>query len=146
MASIYPTEGLDYILGVIPKGGSNPGTLYLGLFTSQTASTVPANTAVLATATGVTETAYTAYARQALTAATWGALAAGTGNGRKTTYPQITFPTVGASPGGNINGFFIASAASAGICLYYANFDDVTAITPATNDIIRVTPTMEYRG
>lgn len=142
MAEIFPTEGLDYILGVIPKGATTPATLYLGLFTSQTASTVPANTAVLSTQTGVTETTYTAYARQALTAATWGAIAAGTG-GRKATYPQVTFPTVGATPGGNINGFFIATANTAGIAIFYANFDDTTAITPATNDIIKVTPTWQ---
>jgi len=47
MAEIFPNEGLDYILGVIPKAGTTPTTLYLGLFTSQTASTVLTQTANL---------------------------------------------------------------------------------------------------
>lgn len=145
MAEIFPTEGLDYILGVIPKGGTTPANLYLGLFTSQTASTVPARTMVLATPTGITEASYTSYARQTLAAGTWGAIAAGAADGRKTTYPQVTFPTVGATAGSAINGFFIASASSAGIALFVANFDDTTAITPATGDIIKVTPTWEIR-
>jgi len=145
MAELWPDEGLDYLLAIFPKNGSNLATSYIGLFTSQTASTVPATTAVLATPTGVTEATGTGYARQSIAAAAWGATAAGTG-GRKTTAGQVTFPTVGAGAWGTINGFFIATAATAGTAIYYANFDDVTAIVSAVNDIIRVTPTTQANG
>jgi len=55
MAEIFPDEGLDLILSVITGNAAAPANLYMGLFTSQTASTVPARGAVLATQTGVTE-------------------------------------------------------------------------------------------
>lgn len=146
MAELFPDEGLDYLLGIVPKGGASPATLYLGLFTSQTASTVPGSSAVLATSTGVTEASGTAYARQALVGATaWGAVTAGTG-GRKTSASQVTFPTVGSGGWGSINGFFLASALVNGIALFYANFDDTTAIVSGAGDIIRVTPTFQYNG
>lgn len=147
MAEVFPDEGLDYILGVIPKAGSTPATLYIGFFTSQTASTVPAGTAVLATGTGVTEATGTAYARQSIASASWGAIAAG-GGGRRTTAGQVTFPTVGAGGWGTLNGFFIATTAGAGtgIAVYYANFDDLTAIPSAVNDVIKVTPSWTATG
>ena len=140
MAEIFSDEGLDYILGVIPKGATTPATLYLGLFTSQTPTTVPASTAVLATSTGVTEAAGTSYGRVSIAAADWAALAAATG-GRKTTALQKTFPTVGVGGWGTINGFFVATTLTAGIGIFYANFDDGVAIISAVNDVIKVTPT-----
>lgn len=147
MAEIFPDEGLDWLLAIVPKNGAGLATLYLGLFTSQTATTVPANTMVLATPTGITEAAYTAYARQSIASTSWGANAAlASPVGRKTTAGQVTFPTVGATPGGAINGFFLATAATAGICVFASNFDDLTAITPAAGDIIRVTPTFALGG
>lgn len=91
----------------------------------------------------VTEAAFTNYARQALAAATWGAPAAGA-VGRKVTYPQVTFPTVGAT-GATVNGFFVADASSAGKVIYMANFDDTTARTLATGDVIKVTPALELQ-
>lgn len=149
MAEIFVDEGLDFILSVFPKNGANTGTLYLGLFTSQTASTVPANTAVLgATPTGITETMYTNYARQSIASTSWGANTALTSPvvGRRTTAGQVTFPTVGAVGGAAINGFFLASALTAGTLIFAANFDDTTAISPTLGDIIRVTPTYAYGG
>ncbi len=149
MAEIFVDEGLDFMLAIFPKNGANTGTLYLGLFTSQTASTVPANNAVLgATPSGITEATFTSYARQSIAAASWGANAALTTPvvGRKTTAGQVTFPSVGATPGGAINGFFLASALTAGSLIFATNFDDLTAITPATGDIIRVTPTLGLGG
>lgn len=126
MAELFPDEGLDLILSYFPKGVAPPTTVYIGLFTSQTASTVPGTTAVLATSTGVTEAAGTSYARQSIAAASWGAQAAGTG-GRKSTAGQVTFPAAG-SAWGTVNGFFIADSASAGKAFFYANFDDGLAI------------------
>lgn len=45
MAEIFVDEGLDAVLAVFPKNGTNYANLYMGLFTSQTATTVPARTA-----------------------------------------------------------------------------------------------------
>lgn len=130
MAEIFPSEGLDLILGIVPKGGTNVSTTYMGLFTSFTQSTVGTH--------GQGRSAYTepgggAYARQNVTAASWGANADGGGGagaeGRKTTASQVTFPTATASWGA-VNGFFLAdtSASAAGSLYFAANFDDVTAV------------------
>lgn len=141
MAEIFPDEGLDVVLGQWPKNDTRLSTTYLCLFTSQTASTVITSGQTL---TNITETTFTNYARQALAAATWGAAAAGTG-GRKTTYSQITFPTVGAT-GATLNGFFIGDASPPVKCIAQANFDDTTAVVLATNDIIKVTPTVQLNN
>jgi hypothetical protein len=107
MAQMCPDEGLDLWLGQFPLATVKyTSPLQLALFTSQTASTVITHAQTLS---NVTETTYTSYARQALAAATWGALAERPTNlGRQTTYPQVTFPTVGAS-GATINGFHITN-------------------------------------
>lgn len=143
MAELFPDEGLDRILGVIPKGGATIATLYVGLFTSQTATTVPGTTAVLATSTGVTEVTGTGYARQSIAAAAWAAQSAGTG-GRKTVGPQVTFTATGTWTAAN--GFFIADATTVGIALFYANFDDGTAVTLLSGDSLKVTPTWQMNG
>ena len=138
MAQMMPDEGLDIIQAIFPKNGTNLATTYLCLFTSQTATTVMTHAQTLSS---VTETSYTSYARQALAAATWGAQAERPTNvGRQTTYPQVTFPTVGAS-GATINGFFIGDATPPVKVIGQANFDDLTAVVLLTNDIIKVTPT-----
>ena len=141
MAEIFPDEGLDLILGQFPKNDTRLTSLGLCLFTSQTASTVITSGQTLS---NVTETTYTSYAAQALATATWGAQAAGTG-GRKTTYPQVTFPTVGAT-GATINGFYIADSTTDTKVICQANFDDTTAVALATGDIIRVTPFMQFNN
>lgn len=141
MAEIFPDEGLDIVLGQWPSNATRLSTTYLCLFTSQTASTVITSGQ---TFSNITEAAFTNYARQSLAAATWGAQAAGTG-GRKSTYPQVTFPTVGAS-GATINGFFINDSASTGKCIGQANFDDATAVPLQTNDIIKVTATVQFNN
>ena len=75
MAEIFTDEGLDKILGIVPKNGTNVSSLYIGLFTSQTASTVPARTAVGGAApSGWTEATGTSYARQAIAAGLVGLL------------------------------------------------------------------------
>lgn len=147
MAEIFPSEGLDLILAIVPKNGTNVGTTYMGLFTTFTASTVGTH--------GQGRSAYTepsggAYARQNVTAGSWGANADGGGGagaeGRKTTASQITFPTATAQ-WGTVNGFFLAdtSTGGAGAIYFAANFDDVTPVTINTNDIIKITPTWEMR-
>lgn len=150
MAEIIPDEGLDYMLAIFPKNGTNLATSYLGLFTSQTASTVPAANMVLAGPTGITEAAFTSYARQSIAAASWGTTGAKTmwsQSGRGTTASQVSFPAAGASSATAINGFFLATASSAGVCLFASNFDDTTAIASlALGDIIKVTPTFGLLG
>lgn len=149
MAEIFPSEGLDLVIGIVPKGGATVSTTYIGLWgTSFTASTV--GTAANARAS-YTEPSGGAYARQSIAAASWGANADGGGGasepGRKTTAGQVTFPTATA-PWGTINGFYLVNSSTGGAgSLYYAcNFDDTTAITVNTNDIVKVTPTWEIRN
>lgn len=140
MAEIFPDEGVDLILSIFPKGGTNLTTTYLGLFTAFTATTVGAASS---TADSYTEPGSGAYARVAVAAADWGAIAAGTG-GRKTTAAQKTFPTATAS-WGTVNGsaLFNQSSATGDTCIYAANFDDATAITVNSGDVVKVTPTMQ---
>lgn len=148
MAEIFPDEGIDAILAIVPRGGATVANTYMGLFTSATASTVPARTAVMATQTGITEVASAnAYARVAIAAASWGAPATN-GSGRRTTAAQVSMP---ASTGswGTVNGFFLASSAtfSAGIAYYYANFDDTTAVNVnAAGFTIQITPFWHLDG
>lgn len=152
MAEIIPTEGLDYLISVILKNGGSPANLYLGLFTSQTASTVPAASAVLDTETGVAEATYTSYARVAVPVADWGATGdktIWTQSARGSTAAQKSFPAAGAAYATAINGFFLAttSAVSTGVGVFYSNFDDTTAIASlALGDIIRITPTFGLIG
>lgn len=140
MAQMCPDEGLDLWLGQFPLSTAKyTSPLNLCLFTSQTASTVITHAQTLA---NITETTYTSYTRQSLAAATWGALAERPTNlGRQTTYPQVTFPTVGAT-GATINGFHITNNGNTVLFPGQANFDDVTAVVLATNDVIKVTPTI----
>ena len=141
MAQMMPDEGLDIVLGQIPKDTVKyTSPLNLALFTSQTASTVITHAQTIA---NITETTYTNYARQSLAAATWGAAAERPTNlGRQTKYPQVTFPTCGTT-GATINGFYITNNGHT-VCLGQANFDDTTAVVLAQNDIIKVTPTWAY--
>lgn len=140
MAQMCPDEGLDLWLGQFPLSTAKyTSPLNLCLFTSQTASTVITHAQNLS---NITETTYTSYARQSLAAATWGALAERPTNlGRQTTYPQVTFPTVGAS-GATINGFHITNNGNTALFPGQANFDDTTAVPLLTNDVIKVTPTI----
>lgn len=142
MAEIFPDEGLDHILNKTPRAiAAIQTTYYLGLFTTQTASTVPARTETLASA-AVGEPSSGAYARQAVANTDWAAIATN-GSGRRTTSAQKSFAENTGS-WGNINGFFLANQLAAGagsVAIFYANFDDNTAV-PATvaGYTIRITP------
>ena len=146
MAEIFIDEGLDKIMSIFPKNGTNLASMYIGLFTSQTPTTVPARTAVGgATPSGWVEAVGTAYARQAIAAASWGSQSTN-GNGRKSTAGQVTFPTVGAGGWGTVNGFFIATLVSSqagDTIIYFANFDDLTAVTLNAGDSIKITASMQ---
>lgn len=148
MAEIFPDEGLDYLLGVAFDAATQDTTFYVGLFTSQTASTVPARTATGgASPSGWTEAAFTNYARQAISSGGWGSPATN-GSGRKIAGPQVTFPTVGAS-GATVNGFFIATNSASGAgdtVIFFANFDSGVARVLVTDDIEKVTPSVQFDG
>lgn len=144
---IFVNEGLAYLLGVLPKGGSSPATLYLGLFTSQTASTTPAATAVLgASPSGITEATFSGYARVAVASTDWGSVSSGDTVWGQTPVSSVTasqksFPACTGTSSTAINGFFLCSASSSGTLIYASNFDDTTAIASlALGDIVKVTP------
>lgn len=128
------------MLEIFPRGGANLTTTYLSLFTSFSATTVGSASQAADT---YTEPVGGSFARVAVAAADWGAIAAGTG-GRKTTAAQKTFPTATAS-WGTVNGFWIAnqSSATGDKCIFAANFDDATAAPVNSGDVIKVTPTMQ---
>jgi len=142
MAEIFPDEGLDVVLEIFPKGGTNlvVASQYLGLWTAFTASTVGTSGQ---TRSSYTEATFTNYARTAMTS--WGSPAAGSG-GRKVVGNQVTFPTAGATPGSALNGFGLYDAATLGKVIFAANFDDTTAVTMGNGDIIKVTPTIQYNN
>jgi hypothetical protein len=146
MAETFVDEGLDKILGIIPKNGTNLASVYIGLFTGLTGSTVPARTATGgASPAGWTEVTGTSYARQQILAASWGSPSTN-GSGRKITAGQVTFPTAGGA-WTRADGFFLATLSASGAgdtLIYFANFDDVTSVTLASGDAIKVTPSMQY--
>ena len=148
MAEIFFDEGLDKFMGIFPKNGTNLASLYIGLFTGLTGSTVPARTAVGGAApSGITEVTGTSYARQQILAASWGAPSTN-GDGRKITAAEVTFPTAGGT-WTRADGFFLAthSSSQAGDTLIYASsFDDVTSETLAISQILKVTPSMQFNG
>lgn len=143
----FAAEGLDYILGTFPRATQAvPTTLYLGLFTSQTPSTVPDPTAILATNTGVTEAgAAGGYARQPIISTAWGVPTAETGGRRVATATAIAFPESTAAYSAQLNGFFIATALTGGVAFYYANFTDDQPVNVLTAGVtVRMVPYWEY--
>lgn len=141
MAEIYPVEGLDAILAVFPKNGSNYSQLWMGLFTSQTATTVVTRAQTLAG--NITEPSGGAYVRQSIASSSWGSPQDDTTAGRKVVAGQVTFPTATAT-WGTVNGFFLSTLSASGVCVFQANFDDLTAIVVNSADVVKVTPTMSY--
>ena len=148
MAETLTDEGLDYMLGVLFKGGTVDTTLYIGLFTSASASTVPARTATGgASPSGWTEMTASSgsYARIAISTSDWGS-AATNGSGRRISLSSAKQFTgfVGAAAA---NGYFIAtnSASGAGDTIIgFSNFDSGVARTFATtSDQLNVTPRIQ---
>lgn len=147
---IFPNEGLAYLLGILPKGGTSPTNLYLGLFTSQTASTVI--TAAQTLAANITEPTYTNYVRVAVASTDWGSVNASDTIWSVTPVSSVTasqksFAAAGSVQASAINGFFLASASTGGVCVYQSSFDDTTAIASlALGDIVRITPKFALGG
>lgn len=143
MAEIFSDEGLNLLFGVFPKNGANFASLFVGLFSSQTPTTVPAGSAVMSSQTGITElAAANGYARQAVAAGAWSAISSG-GGGRQISAP-VTFTASGLWVAAN--GFFIASTAGqgSGVGICYANFDSGLARLLQSGDSLTVTATMTF--
>jgi len=147
MAETFTEGGLNYLVNVGLHGAAaSLLNFYVGLFNSQTQSTVPASTASGAS-TGWTEVTASSgtYARQAVAASATGA---GSGNSGAwvSGWPAVTFTGFTTNPASPANGFFIASGSvgSAGSPLAFANFDSGASRSLASvSDTLQVTPTVK---
>ena len=158
---LFPQEGLDSLLNIVPRGTAYPTTNYLGLFATgwSTISGYVANNngninVTLNTGTyPVTEVSGVGYGRQGLITASWSTPTGGTAtvnnvviSGRQcTTVSGFTFTC--SSGTWTVNGIFVASGAtnygtSSGV-YFYAPFSDLNAVTVASGDSIVVTPTWQ---
>ena len=151
MAEIVPDEGLDYMLGVLLAGATQDTTLFVGLFTSQSPTTVPARGATGgASPSGWTEMVASSgvYARIAIATSDWGApTTSGSGRRRTLTAAKQFTGFVGAAAA---NGFFLSTNSASGAgdtILCFANFDRGVARTFATlADVENLTPRLQLDG
>jgi hypothetical protein len=158
MADLYPDEGLDALLAVVPKQGTTPTQMFLGLYTAQGGTSIPSNQATLAGAGAnmqgcaeVSTTQWSTYLRITVPSGSWGAQSSSTvwsTSGRiVTSATPCVFPAPSApyNPTPNsIAGFFLSNAsfANSGLAYYYSNFSDSSLIASmAIGDVIKVTPT-----
>jgi len=148
MAEIIPNEGLDLMLAIFPKNGTNLATSYVGLITG----TLPTATAVLSTYTGVTEaTTISNYARQSHAAAGWGSVGARTiwsQSTRGVPGTQVTFPTPASAFATPITGFLVCDALAHGSekAIFYSDFVEGNIASLAIGDIVKVTPEFGLLG
>ena len=151
-ASTYPFEGIDVMLNTVFRKvvTQSPDPMFLGLFTSQTATTVPAQTATLgATPVGVTEAVGGGYARASTPSTSWPAPTTTNVTGRTTdmTTPISFAESTGAYTVNAQNGFFLATAATAGIALFYSNFlSGVAIVINQAGVTVRIDAAAEIRG
>ena len=137
-AENFTNEGLARIINIFPRNAvAITDPLYMVLFTSQTASTVPAVTATGgASPSGWTEATGGGYARASIASTAWPATT--TPGGVRTTMaaPGISFPeSTGAYSVTAVNGFGIcthSSSQASDTTITFANFSDTTAVTVAS--------------
>lgn len=144
MAETYTNNGLDYLYRTAYCGSSALSVFYVGLFISQTPSTVPASTAS-GSASGWNEVAAATgtYSRQSIAASAINTSGDVGGSARGSTWPQVSFTGFTNNPASPINGFgiFSGSVASTASPLYFANFDSGASRNLATtSDTLQVTP------
>ena len=141
MAYMFPDAGMQVWMGQYPGTTARETTINLHLCTAPAANATVAHNAVLA---AVTETAYTNYLKQAMTTANWAsaAFSESTPPGQQQQYTgsPVAFPAVGAT-GATITGYFMTNGAATTL-LCHANFSDLNPVTLATNDIIKLSPTL----
>lgn len=162
MADLFPDEGLDWLLGIVPKNGTNATQTFLGLYTATGGTSTPQNNAVLSAQTitnglgckEVSTVQWSTYIRITVPSGSWGAQSASTvwsTSGRiVTSGAACVFP----APSGAYNpspdslaGFFLSnnSIPNQGIGIYYSNFSDSSLIASmAIGDVVKVTPTFGF--
>lgn len=143
MAETFTRNGLSVIYTSSFRNGTPQTYFSVGLFVSQTASTVPASTASGAAAGWEEMTASTGtYSRQNIAASDIGAAADIGSSAWGVAWPQVTF--TGFTSASPANGYVIMSASTAGSPLAFANFDSAAARTFATAaDSLALTPTIK---
>lgn len=133
------------MLGVWPRTAVMPVVTYVGLFGSQTSGTVPSRTAFGDAAPGGwVELTGAGYGRQPHSAGGWGAGAVN-GNGYRLTGLQVAWTAT--ATWGVANGFFLANRVSSeagDVPYFFANFDDLLAVTLGSGDILKLTPAVQF--
>ena len=164
----FPTEGLNYVLNMFPRGVNTvPSSTYMGLFTTPWA-TITGTYTVNTTLNGgpgafnVTEASFTNYGRVAITSGSWQSPAnatftvSGSVTGQATTTNSgYVFTNSGTNT--SVYGVFIASTLASGVAtsgtgsgtntptvIWYAPFSDLQAVSLAAGDSLTVTPTMQF--
>jgi hypothetical protein len=143
MAETFTNDGLDHIYNIYYRAGTPLTFFYVGLFVSQTPTTVPASTASGAAAGWEEIGASTGtYARQIVAASLISAAGNIGGSARGSAWPQVTFTGfTGLSPA---NGYAILSASTigAGSPFAFANFDSAASRAfSSVSDSLALTPT-----
>lgn len=138
---IFPNVGLQFLHDWFPRQAiAAPATLYVGLFTNFTATTVASHNAGIGS---IVEPTGGAYQRMAIPAASWLAAASFSG-GVIATGAQVSFPetTAAYGPTHAVNGYFLTDKASGSSALVaMANFStDAAIIVNQAGIVIRVTP------
>jgi hypothetical protein len=141
---LFTNIGIQHILAVWPRSGTNDGVLYVGLFGGLTSGTVPARDITAGTAGGWTEVTGYGYARQVVSAGQWG-ITAINGSGLKITAVQVAFPTA-TGTWMSANGLFMSTNVSAGAGdtpIFFANFDDLSTVVLNSGDQVKITPGLQ---
>jgi len=146
MAETFTQAGLNYQMNAwrVSFAGSLP-TLWVGLFVSQTPSTVPASTASGAAA-GWTEIAAVTgtYTRQSITASAISAFADVGASSWGGSLPQVTFTGFTSNAASNANGYGVFAASTSGAAgspLFFANFNSGASYAfPTSSASLLVTP------
>lgn len=161
MADLFPDEGLDLLLGIVPKNGANLSQTFMGLYTAQGGTSIPSNQSVLSSSGAggtnnqgcveVSTTLWSTYLRITMPSGSWGAQSSSTvwsTSGRivtSATPAVFPAPTSLYNPSPNsIAGFFLSnnSIPYQGIGIYYSNFADSSLIASLSiGDVVKVTPT-----
>lgn len=144
-AEIFPNDGLRFLHDWFPRQSAAPATLYVGMFTNFTASTVGDITTTIGS---MVEPTGGSYGRQPLPAASWAA-AASTASGVVSTAAQVSFLETQSAYGPThaVNGYFLTDKATgSGAMLAMSNFTDAAGVErPAVivngaGIVVRVTP------
>jgi hypothetical protein len=140
-AEVFPNVGLQFLHDWFPRQAiTAPATLYVGLFTNFTATTVASMDAGIGS---IVEPGAGGYTRMAVPAASWLG-AASIAGGVIATGAQVSFPetTAAYTPTHAVNGYFLTDKASGSAALIaMSNFStDAAIIVNQAGIVVRVTP------